>query len=215
MMEICGCDGKVTGVRINPIKDVVKCELVVINVGVSPNLELVKNSDIKTSRGILVDKKMATSNHSIYAAGDVAEFFDPKTGRSQLNAVWLSAVLQGRVAGANIAGKPASYEPMPNMNVLTVFGTTVLGLGAPSHELKGEKIKERVVRHGHNLKKFLVSVDDGEVRGLQTVGTLTHRGLVTLLRDSVNAGTVASGLLKAGFFHPLIKFLLQRNFINR
>ncbi|HOL48210.1 MAG TPA: FAD-dependent oxidoreductase [bacterium] len=50
-----------------------KTDMIIIAIGVKPNIELVKETEIKINRGILVNSKMETNIENIYAAGDCAE----------------------------------------------------------------------------------------------------------------------------------------------
>ena len=95
-----------------------------------PRLDLVAGTEIETDRGILVNERLETSVPGVYAAGDVAQVHDPLTGRAQLDVLWPVAVTQGRVAGANMAGVPTTYDRGVPFNVTRLAGLLVTLIGA-------------------------------------------------------------------------------------
>jgi NADPH-dependent 2,4-dienoyl-CoA reductase/sulfur reductase-like enzyme len=76
-----------------------------------------------------VDEFMRTSAADIFAAGDVAQVFDPATGQSVLDSLWGPAREQGRAAGLNMAGVKTSYcKPVAfNVTRLANLTTTIIG----------------------------------------------------------------------------------------
>ena len=105
------------------------CDLVVIAVGVRPNLDLVKDSGIRTNHGILVDDHLRTNVPDIYAAGDAAEGIDFSTGQPAVHAIQPTAVEHGRVAGANMAGRAVAYAGSLGMNILDVVKLQTASFG--------------------------------------------------------------------------------------
>lgn len=104
-------------------------DLVVIAVGVRPNVDLVKGSGIKTNGGILVDAHLRTNFSHIYAAGDVAEGPDLLTGQPAVHAIQPTAAEHGRVAGANMAGRAIAYPGSLSMNVLDIVKLQAASFG--------------------------------------------------------------------------------------
>jgi len=108
----------------------IKCQIVAVAIGVSPRLDLVVNTDIKTDRGILVNDYLETTVPGIFAAGDVAQALDPLTRKPKLDVLWPVAVAQGRVAGANMAGEQTPYRKGISTNVTRLAGLIVTLIGA-------------------------------------------------------------------------------------
>jgi NADPH-dependent 2,4-dienoyl-CoA reductase/sulfur reductase-like enzyme len=102
---------------------------VAVAIGVQARKELAQVSGLHVERGIRVDECMRTSHPDIFAAGDVAEFFDPFTGRYSLNTLWGPARLQGTVAGRNMTGATDVYNNAIPFNVTRLAGltTTIIG----------------------------------------------------------------------------------------
>lgn len=99
------------------------CDLLIFSVGALPNIELVKDTDIKTNRGIIVDNNMRTNIPNIYAAGDVAENEYNSSG------LWLPAMEMGKIAGANITNQKTSYKPVFTSAMLNAFDTKIFSVG--------------------------------------------------------------------------------------
>ena len=68
---------------------------------------------------------MRTSKEGVYAAGDTAEAIDFFSGQYGLSGIIPSAVEQGKVAGANMAGEDIEYQGWVSMNVFNFFGNNV------------------------------------------------------------------------------------------
>ena len=126
--EIVGKAGRVTGIRLES-GEVVACQVCIMAVGVRPNLEFLEGTSVERRQGLLVDASQQTSLPLVYAAGDAAETTDMFSGQRVLMAIWPEALNQGRVAGLNMAGVPATYEGSMAMNVTSVLGLPITSLG--------------------------------------------------------------------------------------
>lgn len=88
-------------------------DVVVVGVGVMPNVELAYKSGLPTSDGVLVDEHLRTSDPSIFAIGDCARFPTHFAGGLiRLESVQ-NAVDQGKCVAANILGQPSVYSAVP------------------------------------------------------------------------------------------------------
>src|SRR5207249_1838106 len=90
-----------------------EADLVLVGIGVVPNVELAQGAGLDVGNGIVVDERLRTSDPAIYAVGDCAEhpnaFAD---GRVRLESVQ-NACDQARCAAAAIAGRHAPYTALP------------------------------------------------------------------------------------------------------
>lgn len=105
-----GPDGRVRAITTDTGREI-ECQLVGLTPGVSPNLDLVKDSDLPTDRGILVDSSLRTRIPDVYAAGDCAEIRTGGDDRNLLQQVWYTGKMQGNVVGDVMAGHQATYDP--------------------------------------------------------------------------------------------------------
>jgi len=128
LVEVLGKNGQVAGVRLQD-DQILKCDLVAYAIGIRPRVELAKETGLEIDRGILVNEYLQTNVPSIYAAGDVAQVYDPSTGTSILDSLWSPARQQGYAAGLNMAGKKTPYTKSVPFNVTRLAGltTTIIG----------------------------------------------------------------------------------------
>jgi NADPH-dependent 2,4-dienoyl-CoA reductase/sulfur reductase-like enzyme len=131
--EILGRRGRVSGVRIigrDSKEETLRCDIVGAAIGVRPQAGLAQDAGLRVERGILVNDRLQTSAEDIFAAGDVAQVYDPLTGKHVLDTLWSTAREQGRAAGLNMAGVHAPFKRTIPFNVTRLAGltTTIIGV---------------------------------------------------------------------------------------
>jgi nitrite reductase (NADH) large subunit len=129
LKEIIGKRGSVSAALLLDGRTL-KCDMLAYAVGISPCLELIQETNLARDRGLLVNEHLQTTDPDIYAAGDVAQVFDPLTGKSALDSLWNPAREQGQVAGWNMAGRRSAYLKSAPFNVTRLAGltTTIIGV---------------------------------------------------------------------------------------
>jgi NAD(P)H-nitrite reductase large subunit len=128
IIEVTGANGRTNGVRLLN-GQFLKCDMVAYAIGIRPRVSLAKQAGLAIDRGILVNEYLQTNDPDIFAAGDVAQVYDPMSGRSILDSLWNPARQQGFTAGLNMAGKKTAYSKAPPFNVTRLAGltTTIIG----------------------------------------------------------------------------------------
>jgi NAD(P)H-nitrite reductase large subunit len=106
------------------------CDAVIMATGIKANLEWLKGSGVRVSRGVVVDDHLRSSVSNIYAAGDVAEGRDLVSGEPAVHAIEPTAQEHGRVAGVNMAGRDVAYRGSLLMNIVEVCHLDVASFGA-------------------------------------------------------------------------------------
>jgi 3-phenylpropionate/trans-cinnamate dioxygenase ferredoxin reductase subunit len=91
----------------------IPADLVVVGIGVVPNIELATAAGVAAENGIPVDPFMQTSNPAILAIGDCVSFHHWATGKRERLESVQNAVDQGKTAAATIVGKPEAYRAVP------------------------------------------------------------------------------------------------------
>lgn len=154
------------------------CDLLLFSTGIIPNTDLVKDTDIETDRGIIVDEHMRTNIPNIYAAGDVAQNEYKNSG------IWVPAMEMGKVAGSNLVGKTTSYKPLFTSTMLTAFGVKIFSIGNISNET--DTTTESIVDPRKRFFKKIFA-KDGILVGAILIGDISqgtrlakHLGKITL-----------------------------------
>jgi NADPH-dependent 2,4-dienoyl-CoA reductase/sulfur reductase-like enzyme/predicted acylesterase/phospholipase RssA len=145
---------RVEGVVTSSDKNL-SCDMVVVAIGVHPETGFLRNSGIDLDGGILVDQHLETSRQGIYAAGDVANFYDPVARTRYRAEHWDNAVKQGRIAAWNMLGERQSWRTVSYF-YSDVFDLTFNVVGST------EQDRERILRGTPNDKSFSVLYLDKE-----------------------------------------------------
>ncbi|KVD11442.1 pyridine nucleotide-disulfide oxidoreductase [Burkholderia ubonensis] len=121
----------------------VTADIVVVGIGVVPNVKLAQAAGLDVDNGVRVDAGCRTGDPAIFAAGEVTMHFNPLLGRHVRIESWQVAENQPAVAAANALGADEAYAELPwlwsdqydcNLQMLGLFGgerTTVVR-GDPS-----------------------------------------------------------------------------------
>jgi NAD(P)H-nitrite reductase large subunit len=174
----------------------IPCEMVILAIGVQPRLELAAASGLKTSHGIVVDRRMATSIPDVYACGDVAEAYDFVYGENRLTPVWPNAYTGGRTAGLNMAGVPAEYPGGTAMNALKYFGVSIVSAGIVTPPDDGYEVIAN--KTGNSYKKVVLK--DGLIVGMVFAGDIETSGIVyNLMKDGVDVSSFKEELVAEDF----------------
>lgn len=94
--------------------ETIEVDAVVTGVGVEPNTELAAPAGVQVRNGIVVDRYLRTRRPDVYAAGDVARFFQPALRRYMRIEHEDNARRMGRTAGRAMAGSPETYDHLPS-----------------------------------------------------------------------------------------------------
>lgn len=183
-------------------------DVIVVAAGSSPNIAFLSNAGIKSNRGILVDRYMQTSLKDVYAAGDIVEAIDAVSGNSTLSPIWPNAVIQGSVAGSNMAGCSTKFEAQISMQNASEFREIPLismGLssadGPDYEEFVDDRASERIYR------KLIIK--DDKVVGMIFLGDIHNAGVISaLMKNKVNISKFKSNILSPSFAYSEVSELV-------
>lgn len=175
-------NGVVSGVETD--KRTIPAQLVIVAVGVRPNVELAKAAGlaIGPSGAIAVDEYLRTSDKNIYAGGDCAENTHRVSGAKLFTPMGSTANKHGRVIADNICGDAVRYPGVMATGICQIMdwqaGST--GLNERSAAAAGFKFKSVVVPGSDRLGympgakniilKLLAEEGTERVLGVQAVG---------------------------------------------
>jgi NAD(P)H-nitrite reductase large subunit len=187
------------------------CDVVIVAIGVIPRTELVTGTEIKLNRGILVDNSMQTNIPDVYASGDVAEAYDFSLNQNRLLPLWPLAMAEGKIAGANMAGKKTEYAGGTNMSSLKYFGNPVVSIGiANPKEETGYEILTRYEPDRNLYKKIVLK--DNLVVGITLVNDVERAGtLFHLMKNRVNVKRFKRELVSDMFSLAVLPAPIRKN----
>lgn len=175
--------GRVCGARLRTGR-LIPCEMIVLAVGVRPDISLVEGTSVRTAQGILINERCATSENGIFAAGDVAQHKDTLSGRSRPIPIFPNAYRQGRVAGINMAGGEALIDVSFSMNSVEVFGLPTISVGLATADGGNHEVLAALDEEAGTYRRIVLRND--RVVGALFVGAIDRAGIVTqVIRDRV------------------------------
>ncbi len=164
----------------------IEAALVITATGVKANTDLVEGTDIETDQGILVNKRMQTSNPDVYAAGDVAQGVDFSTGNQEVQAIQPTATDHGRIAALNMAGKGEEHQGTLNMNVLDTVGLISCSFGLWMGVDGGDSSS---LYNPDEFEYINLQFDGDKLVGASAVGKTQHVGVLRgLIETEVELG---------------------------
>jgi 3-phenylpropionate/trans-cinnamate dioxygenase ferredoxin reductase subunit len=106
----------------------VEFDMMAYGVGLDYYTEPTRGTGIELRRGIVTDAKLRTQAPDVYAAGDIAVFFDQMVGKHNQMGTWDNAMAHGKVAAHNMAGEGEDFFDVPTYTT-TMFGSTMAVMG--------------------------------------------------------------------------------------
>ncbi|MFW9820159.1 MAG: NAD(P)/FAD-dependent oxidoreductase [Candidatus Thorarchaeota archaeon] len=128
VVEFKGDNGKLLSVFLKSGKEIYT-DFAIITIGMKPNIGFIKGSGVTVDKGILVDNYMRTNIPNLYAAGDVAQVFDPLYNDPILHPTWGNAKKQGKIAARNMVGHKEKYEGTIPIQTIKIFGLIAIAVG--------------------------------------------------------------------------------------
>jgi len=136
--KIVGENGRVSGVQLGSGESI-GADVVFMNVGVRPNLELAKQVGLELGQfGIKVNEFQETSNPDILAGGDCVEKFNFLTGKPTPGQLRGPAVVQGRLAAKRLAGYEIRFPGVLDAGGCKMFDMTITATGFSEERARQE-----------------------------------------------------------------------------
>jgi len=142
VLALVGSDGHVTGVKAASGLGIEPADMVLLDTGVVPNVDLAREAGIQTgvTGAISVNSHMETNVPGIFAAGNCAETYCSIRQRPILHYIGTVAAKQGRIAGENIAARRTKFLGAIGTTVLKVFDLAVARTGLSSEQAAADSI---------------------------------------------------------------------------
>lgn len=91
----------------------IQADVIGVGLGITLNTQILANTPVKLNSGVVVNEYLETSVPGVYAAGDVAEFYDVHIGQYHTMGTWDNAMAHGRLVATNMAGGHEAYVDVP------------------------------------------------------------------------------------------------------
>lgn len=193
-------EDKVQAVKTNT-GETIETDLVGLTVGVQPNIGFLKDSNIETDQGILVDPYFKTNIEDIFAVGDCAQHREPAEGRRSIEAVWYSARMMGETVAQTICGNLFKYNPGNWFNSAKFFDIEYQTYGNVSAN-PPENEQHFHWQHPDGKKAISIAYDIKSSRflGINTFGIrMRHEVFDTWLTQEKTIDFVLKNLREANF----------------
>lgn len=185
--------------------EIIETDMVVLSIGVKPDIKLAQEAGLEVSRGIVVDSRMQTSDPHIFALGDAVEIKHLITGKPAVIPLAGPANKQGRIVANNIAGRKCRYYGTQGTSVLKIFDMTVAATGANERLLKAENIEHKkvIVHPDHHAGYYpgakpislkILFSSEGKILGAQAVGYGGVEKRIDVIATALRAGVTVFDL---------------------
>lgn len=189
------------GAVITKAGEKIACQFVGLTAGVSPNLQLVKDTELETKNGILINTFFETNISDVYAIGDCAQFKEPVAGRRSLEQVWYTGRIMGETLAQTLCGNRKAYNPGPWFNSAKFFDIEYQTYGNVNSVL-AENESEFYWKHkgGEKCIHIVWDKSTGIFKGINTFGIRMRHDLFDLwLKKNVTVDEVMTNLRTANF----------------
>ncbi|HID00425.1 MAG TPA: NAD(P)/FAD-dependent oxidoreductase [Piscirickettsiaceae bacterium] len=177
IVSLQGIHGRLESVTLRSGRRV-PCQLLVIAVGVRPNVEFLRSSGLLIDRGIIVNHHLETNLPEVYAAGDCAQGPEIISGQNLVLPLIPVASTQGLMAGYNLAGEKREFRGGLSLNAFQFGGLQVISYGFIRDE-EGAEVLRRVEEGKRIYKKVILK--DGRITGAIFVRAIDRAGLFRYL----------------------------------
>lgn len=91
----------------------IQTDVIGVGLGITLNTQILAKTPVKLNSGVVVNEYLETNVPGVFAAGDVAEFYDVHVGEYHTMGTWDNAMAHGRIVAANMAGGHEAYVDVP------------------------------------------------------------------------------------------------------
>ncbi|HYU20109.1 MAG TPA: FAD-dependent oxidoreductase [Chloroflexota bacterium] len=169
--EVVRSNGSLSGVKTAGGQSL-DVQMLGAGLGMTMNLELLKDTPVETHDGILTNEYLETNVPGIYAAGDVAEFFDVTINRHNMMGTWGNSIGHGRVTALNMLGQRTVYNDIP-MYSSTLFDSYIRVIGLTPENCPDLESVERLDSRNRSYQRLFFL--EGRLVGACLIGDMRFR----------------------------------------
>ncbi len=179
------------------------CQFVGLTPGVSPNIDFLKETDLETEEGIVVNQFLETNQPDVYSIGDCAQFSKPAAGRNNLEQVWYTGRIMGETVAQTICRNKLAYKPGHWFNSAKFFDIEYQTYGWVHSKLQdGEANFYWEHKDGEMCMHFVFDKASRKFLGLNTLGIRIRHEVMNRHLDADSTIDKVMEQLKDANFDP-------------
>jgi NAD(P)H-nitrite reductase large subunit len=156
-------------------------DLVGVGLGLTMNIDIFAGTGLETNVGVLTNEFLETNKPDVWAAGDVAEFYDVVSQRHHRMGTWDNSLNHGRHVAKNMLGAKQPYVEVPTY-ASGMFNSNISVMGVTTEEEPDAEGLVEVDYEGRNYKRLFFLQD--KLVGAILVGKMKGRKKVLELISS-------------------------------
>jgi len=202
VVEFRGDNEKLTHVILKSGYEIA-ADIAIITIGTKPNIDFLNDTYVKVDQGVIVDSNLRTSVPSIFAAGDVAQIYDPLYNIPMLHTTWGNAKKQGRIAAINMTGGNMKYKGVIPIQTIKIFGFKAIAVGI-THSKKNYDEISWVSFEKEQCRKFVLR--NNKLIGALVLGKDINKKILKSLLKKVVSKQVDMSHISSQFFEENLDF---------
>jgi NAD(P)H-nitrite reductase large subunit len=149
----------------------IQVDMIGVGLGITLNMQFLAKTPIEVRQGVVVNEYLETNVPHVFAAGDVAEFFDVAVRKHHTMGTWDNAMAHGRIVGVNMAGEHQAYVDVPTYTS-PLFNVNIAVVGTAETndpELESVALREPGEKGNENYRKLFFR--ENKLVGVLMVGS--------------------------------------------
>ncbi len=158
-----------------------KADIVGVGLGLTMNIDIFKDTGLETNVGVITNEFLETTMPDVWAAGDVAEFYDVVSMRHHRMGTWDNSLNHGRHVAKNMLGAKQPYVEVPTY-ASGMFDSNISVMGVTTEEEPEAEALVEADYEGRNYKRLFFLGD--KLVGAMLIGKMRGRKKVLELISS-------------------------------
>lgn len=194
-------DSNRVGSVITKEDEEIPCQFVGLTAGVHPNIDLFRNTNLHTDRGIVINEYLETNIPDVYAIGDCVQHSTPPPDRRTIEQIWYTGRIMGETVARTICGSKTPYTPGVFFNSAKFFDIEYQTYGQVPAQLPEETETFYWEHPSQNIcLRFNFQAGSEVVTGINAFGIrLRHEACEKWISGKKSIGYVLSHLYEAHF----------------
>ena len=128
-------------------------DIVGVGLGLTMNIDVFQGTGLEANVGVITNEFLETNMPDVWAAGDVAEFYDVVSGRHHRMGTWDNSLNHGRHVAKNMLGAKEPYIEVPTY-ASGMFNSNISVMGVTTEEEPDAEAVVEVDLAGRNYKRL-------------------------------------------------------------